>query len=241
MKNLFKIIVLLIIVLLLLACGQFITPTPTLIPTITLTSVPTQTTTATIEPTPTSAYNPPTLLPTIDPKSAPELLRKSISVQTVEGLNGHKIQKITGWDYGFRQYGRGRQLCNGYQWLDSSHLLLYPLTGQGMVQYRDGSSRTDLTSQLVVINLENRVSGYPSIMSLIQVQIVARCHGHKNLVSLSIRKISAAYMHLKTAWSPIHLMDKRLPNIGAQYLAYHPAARKSWLMMTPSLTYALGK
>jgi dipeptidyl aminopeptidase/acylaminoacyl peptidase len=91
----------------------------------------------------------------------PKQLSETFSLKTMDGVNGYSLEQITGWEYGLRQFGPGRQPCNGYQWLDSSHLLLYPRTGEGMVQYGDGSSKTDLTSQIVVMNLENGVSWLP--------------------------------------------------------------------------------
>jgi len=102
-------------------------------------------------PFPTSDPRIPTLLPTIDPNLASELLRNSISIQQVENINNHNVQRITGWDYGFRQLNQ----CNSFQWLDSDHLLLYPRTGEGKKPAMDSSVRADLSSQHIVINLTN--------------------------------------------------------------------------------------
>jgi len=99
-------------------------------------------------PFPTPDPRIPTLIPTIDPNLVPDLLRKSISIQTLNSANEHNIQRITGWDYGFQQ-----SPCNSYQWLDSNHLLLRPRTGQGMRPFMDGSTRGDLGSEPIVINL----------------------------------------------------------------------------------------
>jgi len=79
-------------------------------------------------------------------------LRKAISIHILNGVNGHNIQQITGWDYGFRKFP-----CDGYQWLDSNHLLLYPRTGEWKNIYHDGAPREDLGSQPVVINLTSGV------------------------------------------------------------------------------------
>jgi hypothetical protein len=99
-------------------------------------------------------YVPPTLIPTIDPTLVPELLSKAFSVQTMEGVNGHKLQQITGWDYGF---GGGflYTSCIGYVWLDTSHFLLYPATGQ--VDLPEGWSPTkfNVVRQPVIINVDN--------------------------------------------------------------------------------------
>jgi len=142
MKKFFRAIVFLAMGLLLITCGQSVTviPSPIPSPTNAIIELPTATVTpkmtTTLESTPTQAYVPPTLLPTIDPNLVPNLLRESISSQTLKGANGHSLQRITGWDYGFRQ-----QPCSGYQWLDSNHLLLYPRTGQG----NDGFQEVDKT------------------------------------------------------------------------------------------------
>jgi hypothetical protein len=158
MKSLSRIIVLLVIVFSLIACGQAITtrPSPILSPTITatitLTPIPTQTAKATITPTPGPEYVPPTLIPTIDPTLVPGLLSKAFSVQTIEGVNGHKIRQITGWDHG---YGGGYWYgsCSQYYWLDTNHLLLYPSAGQ--TKAFDQWGGTGFVPQSVVINIEN--------------------------------------------------------------------------------------
>jgi len=141
MKYLFRIYIVFFICVLLVACGQVtqIASVPT------TTFAPSQTPEIPIESTPT-IYVPPTLIPTINPESVPNLLRKAISLQTLVGVNGHSVQKITGWDYGFRQ-----EPCYGYQWLNSSHLLLYPRTGQGQDGFHLG--KIDLSSELVVMDL----------------------------------------------------------------------------------------
>lgn len=169
MKYFSKVNVILALCILLAACGQSVTVSP--LPTDT--PVPSQTATPPIEATPTvdiyalptfsfintpaagtnipsPTPNPkiPTLIPTIDPNSLSDVLKKSISLQTLNGVNGHSMQRITGWNYGLRQ---GQ--CDSYQWLDSNHLLLYPRTGQGMIQGFDSLVRADLSLEPVVINL----------------------------------------------------------------------------------------
>jgi len=166
-KKLFRASVFIGIFIFLMACKLFsqATPSPVASPvktsTSTAASIPRRTATSTLEDLPTLSYNPPTLFPTFDPTSVPKVLSEAFSLKTMEGVNDHTIQQVTGWEYGFRQNGPGRQPCNGYQWLDSNHLLLYPRTGEGMVPYGDGSTRADLSSQLVIINLENGVSWLP--------------------------------------------------------------------------------
>ena len=73
-------------------------------------------------------------------------------MQTIEGVNGHDLRQVTGWDYGFGggfSYGP----CPGYNWLDASHLLLYPRIGQQENSFV--GAREYLVSQPTVINLES--------------------------------------------------------------------------------------
>jgi len=151
MKYLLRTNVILAVCGLLIACGQTIESTPT-IPTLpiiietlaTPTVIPTSSTTAIATPTavtPIPTHVPPTLIPTIDPMLLPELLNKALSVETAD-LNGHKARQITGWDLGFR----------GWSWLDSSHMILYPISGQD--SWGEVGQPIDVTDQLVVINVD---------------------------------------------------------------------------------------
>jgi hypothetical protein len=66
-------------------------------------------------------------------------------IQTLDGLNGYPLRKVTGWEYGFRPSG----YCFGpYQWMDQNHLLLFPLAGQ------EESMGTNQLSLPIVIDLE---------------------------------------------------------------------------------------
>jgi hypothetical protein len=175
MNNLFKVNTIIAICFLITACGQVsqITLTESATPSPTDSPTPIQTTTPTIDiyalptfsisspptfvipdgtniPFPTPDLRFPTLLPTIDPKLVSSQLRESISIQSVESLNGHNLQRITGWHYGFHQ-----SECDSYEWLGSNHLLLRPRTGEGMKPAMDSSVRADLSSEPVVINLTN--------------------------------------------------------------------------------------
>lgn len=168
------------ICLLLAACSSTITASPTAalteMPTLAL--LPTQTSTVLADSiisdalptvsfsTPAAGSAPsdltparPTLLPTMDPGSARNLLSKSFSIQAQEGVNGHPIRQITGWEYGFIQG------CGGYQWLDPKHLYLYPRTGEWINIYRDGGGQEDVVSQTVAINLETGVAWLPPYQS----------------------------------------------------------------------------
>jgi WD40 repeat protein len=78
-------------------------------------------------------YKQPTLIPTIEPAKIPDLLHNSLSIETLNAFNGYKLQHITGWENGFNGgvWDRGsRSSQQGYQWLDSSHILLFPATGE---------------------------------------------------------------------------------------------------------------
>lgn len=177
MKNLFRANIIIAVCLLITACGQVpqITPASSTIPfspsqtatpqmealptldtyglptfSFDLTALPTisfTTPDGTKIPFPTPNPKIPTLIPTIDPNLVPDLLRKGISIQPLNGVNGHNIQQITGWDYGFS--------CTGYQWLDSKHLLLYPLTGQAMKYFMGTSGQEGLSSEPIIVNLTN--------------------------------------------------------------------------------------
>jgi len=188
MKRLFQAGVFVILYLLLSACGETsqVTSAPgaTLLPTIT--SRPAAITTTpeyippivmpTIDPTlahrvhtPIPEYVPPTLIPTIDPTRVPDRLSRAFSIQALEGPNGHTVRKIAGWEFGF-----GNTMypyyCPGHSWLDPSHLLLYPVTGQKPGS--DGWGRYNLVPQPVVINLETGAVWLPPV----QTENYGTCH-----------------------------------------------------------------
>jgi WD40 repeat protein len=74
-----------------------------------------------------------TLIPTIEPAKIPDLLNNSLAIETPNPFNGYKLKHITGWENGFNGgvWDRGsRSRQQGYQWLDSSHILLFPATGE---------------------------------------------------------------------------------------------------------------
>lgn len=152
------------ICIVLTACGHSIAPTASPVPSSTATATTISTPTHTLSPTITATVQPeyiqPTLIPTVDPTLVPEVLRNAFSVQTLEGLNGHKIRQITGWEYGLGGgvFYRGTSYapCQGYQWLDTNHVLLYPEAGQKVTSYGDGSTMvTGVVPQLVVMNLDH--------------------------------------------------------------------------------------
>ncbi|MBI5951813.1 MAG: PD40 domain-containing protein [Chloroflexi bacterium] len=132
MKTVYRTIYYFVYCALLVACNQTINAsTPTLKPS------PTQTPSSTMIPTVTATvtrapYREPTLIPTIEPEKIPTLLN-NLSIETLNTFNGHNLQHITGWDNGFNggMWHRGsRNSQQGYKWLDSSHILLFPATGE---------------------------------------------------------------------------------------------------------------
>ncbi|MBM2850042.1 MAG: hypothetical protein HW418_2984, partial [Anaerolineales bacterium] len=102
-------------------------PPPTLPPSPSPTFGPSPTPSPT--PTPYPTYPPPpTLIPTLDPTALPDQLRATLTLRTEAEMNGHSLQKVTGWEFGFRS---SNYCADGpYRWLDDEHLLLYPVTGQ---------------------------------------------------------------------------------------------------------------
>jgi len=170
MKYLFRVNVFFALCALLSACGQTAQLTPSSIPSATapITATPTATlipsATPTLEPTSTQAYVPPTLIPTIDPTLLPGLLSNAFSIQTLEGVNGHNMQKVTGWDYGFGG-GVWTGSCSGFYWLDTDHILLYPAIGE--VQGPEGFwANVNVVPQPAVINFESRYTWLPRVSQL---------------------------------------------------------------------------
>jgi hypothetical protein len=153
MKNLITAILFLVLSLLLIACSHKGETTPSAIPsssaTMTATATPIPTATVAIEQNPTQAYERPTLIPTIEPTFIPGLFKNVFSVQRHDGVNGHDLRQITGWSNGFWKRDYWWHWCGAYQWLDSKHMLLYPVIGQERMEV--GAS--DLTRP-VVINLD---------------------------------------------------------------------------------------
>lgn len=118
------------------------TPTVTPSPTIDLTAG-----------TPTaSRLPPPTPLSTIPPAEVRGLLEKSLSVQ-IDSFNGHAIRKVTGWEYGFRDF----------YWMGNDHLFLNVITGH--VPMRAGSILPQHTLDLFisVVNLDSGTVWFPEL------------------------------------------------------------------------------
>jgi hypothetical protein len=132
--------------LLLLACTRTtVTSTPTSSPEPTLTHIPSVTSIATLGITP---YHEPTLISTIEPAKISELLNNSFSIQTLDPVNGHNLRRITGWTNGFNS-GLWDNNFAGYQWMDLSHLMLFPAVGE--IQ---APNWTSIQMRPVIINID---------------------------------------------------------------------------------------
>ena len=131
MKGIYRTGYCLALCILIVACNRMAAvPTSTLSPEPTLKKNPSVSTTATVTPT---LYQYPTLIPTIEPAKIPDLLNNSLSVETLDAFNGHNLQRITGWSNGFNGglWNRGSSSnAQDYLWMDTSHLLLFPKTGE---------------------------------------------------------------------------------------------------------------
>lgn len=171
MKNLFRTMIFLAIGSQLIACGQSVSVTvatsptspPSVTQTATISATTSPTATATIEVTPRPTYVRPTLIPTIDPTRLPELIKNAFSLQTFD-MNGYKAQRITGWEYGFGG-GFWSHHCPGYYWLDTSHLLAYPRTGQQWNGFTGQGE--DLASQPTIINIRTGHVWLPNTSKII--------------------------------------------------------------------------
>ena len=135
-----------LVVVMLTSCSSF-TSAPTVSPTDVMETAMSTVKTAVVEtqaaippatltasPTPRTTSTPqkrPTLIPTIETAKIPDLLNNSLSIETLNAFNGHNLQRITGWSNGFNggMWDRGSSYENrDYLWMDSSHLLLFPVT-----------------------------------------------------------------------------------------------------------------
>mgnify|MGYP001343491111 CR=1 FL=1 len=99
------------------------TAAPSLTPSPTVTRI--NSPTVTLTPTITATFTPSPTSPTVG-----DLLNASAFVENLEALNGHSMQKITGWDKGFVGKYRSESVTSSYQWLDSNHLLLHARIGR---------------------------------------------------------------------------------------------------------------
>ena len=155
MRSYSKIIFYLTVSVLLISCGQSIA-----LPTITPISIPVSTATPTQEITATATPPPyySNVLPTINPTELPSLLESAFSVETLDTLNGHRLRRVSGWDYGFNYTDErvAPYFTYRYQWMDSHHLLLFPKTGD--VQHPNWTTEQ---KRAVVFNLDAGTTWLP--------------------------------------------------------------------------------
>lgn len=111
------------------------TAAPSLTPSPTVTRI--NSPTVTLTPTATATYTP---SPTVG-----DSLNASAFIEDLEALNGHSMQKITGWDSGFAGDAWAEMVKSSYQWLDSNHLLLHARIGR-----RESPIPRDFTAPAVV-------------------------------------------------------------------------------------------
>jgi WD40 repeat protein len=129
MKRLLNVYVLSAICLLLFACEPYAQVTPSVVSSLPINTVtPVATRTPEIIPTPTRPP-PPTARSLIEEEQIPKLLETSFSIMDLKALNDHMMRRITGWEYGFKDYGSGFRNGPSYQWLDVDHILMRPVIG----------------------------------------------------------------------------------------------------------------
>lgn len=92
----------------------------------------------------------------IESTKAPEALTSSLTVQTLDAFNGHATRRISGWVNGFNSFG----------WMDSNHVLLYPIInfnyseGAG-VHYASYPTVIHLNSGRVWFPISERLTSFP--------------------------------------------------------------------------------
>jgi hypothetical protein len=128
-----------------------VTVTPSLTETATITPSPaaqieptataTKKSTITRTLTPTVIYTP---APTQPVSSSTETLLESLVWQDAEGLTGYPVKAMEGWEMGFRD--SDYCLTGPYRWLDSEHLMLFPIIGHSPFQ---GDVSSDITQPVV--------------------------------------------------------------------------------------------
>jgi hypothetical protein len=57
--------------------------------------------------------------PSFEEAAVPGILQSHLALETLSSFNGHILQRISGWKFGFKSL----------EWMDSDHLLLYPVVG----------------------------------------------------------------------------------------------------------------
>ncbi len=121
-----------------------IQPTATFLDASSLPTFPAPTIASNINPMPTVSFGLPTVVfnttpvvgtpptpsldqmqyPYFEQTAIPGLLQSHLTIETLPGFNGHNLQRISGWEFGFKSL----------EWMDADHLLLYPVTGGDKIQ-----------------------------------------------------------------------------------------------------------
>lgn len=130
-------------------------------------SVSTTTPAATSTEIPNPYYS--NVLPTINPTELPSLLETAFSVETLDTLNGHRLRRVSGWDYGFNYTDEraAPYFTDRYQWMDSRHLLLFPKTGE-----IPKPNWTTEQKRAVVFNLDTETAWLPPADNPIEIEHV---------------------------------------------------------------------
>lgn len=120
-----------------------VAPAPAVTATITHSPAPPvqPTATATVTARPTITYTPTATQPKF---ASAEVLLESLVLQDVETVSGYPLKALTGWEMGFR--GGDYCLAGPYRWLDSEHLMPFPIVGH--LQFQEGVS-ADVTQPVV--------------------------------------------------------------------------------------------
>ena len=137
MRSCSKVIFYLILSVLLISCGQSVTPSTTMpLSTPTATTTPTLISTNVVVPTITALPSP-DVVPTINPTEIPELLESAFSIEILDSSNEHRLRRVSGWDYGYDDSEEVLEpyYFDRYHWMDSNHLLLFPKTGETPSMY----------------------------------------------------------------------------------------------------------
>lgn len=132
------------------ACGgQVEVSSPTLAPPPAVTATTTHSPAPPVQPTATATV---ALRPTVTPTptateplfASSETLLESLVWEDVEGVSSYPLKALAGWEMGFRD--QDYCLTGPYRWLDSEHLMLFPIVGH--LQFQEGVS-ADVTQPVV--------------------------------------------------------------------------------------------
>jgi len=82
-------------------------------------------------------------------------LQTALSIQTLDNFNQHSLRRITGWDNGFNS-GMWTNNYEGYHWMDTGHLLLFPIVGE-----QQGPVIKKVFARPVVMNVDTSQIWFP--------------------------------------------------------------------------------